>query len=720
MSAAVVHARTGERSQSVEQTPKILLVDDLDANLMALTGLLRDEGIELVNARSGRDALELLLVEEFALAIVDVQMPEMNGFELAELMRGTERTRYIPIIFITAGAHNQQHRFRGYEVGAVDFLFKPIEPDVLRSKASVFLDLHRVKQQVIQQRNELAHREHELAAELEASRLLQELSTRLIQADDPDSLYKEILHAAVTIMDADFATVQMLEKGHAKQELRLLCHRGFSPEAELCWSTVTVQSGTPCGAALRTGRRQVVPDIQNCAGIVGAHEQDVFARMGIRAVHSTPLYSRSGELIGMLSTHWRAVHQPGQRELNLFDVIARQAADLIERTKLESAIFRAQKMESIGVLAGGIAHDFNNILVGVLGGASLAMDTLPPNHDLQPTLHGIASAAERAAHLTRQMLAYAGKGSFVIEPVSIGEVIQRTCDLVNASIPKHVRVTVEWSEQLPAVEGDRSQIEQIVMNLLLNAAESIDDERSGEVTIRTHLVDLGPDPCRVLEFAAGGLEAGRYVVLEVQDNGSGMDSATKARVFEPFFTTKFTGRGLGLAAVSGILRGHRGALQVESAVGEGSTFRVFLPAAGGQAVFRESYSGKARSCGTGIVLVVDDEEIVRRTAASALQQFGYSVRTVDGGEEAIRMLSNGGAPQISAIVLDMSMPGVSGKQVMHQIRDLGIRVPVLICSGYSEAQVCREFSDLDIAGCLLKPFTARQLAERVASVLKTD
>jgi CheY-like chemotaxis protein len=207
------------------------------------------------------------------------------------------------------------------------------------------------------------------------------------------------------------------------------------------------------------------------------------------------------------------------------------------------------------------------------------------------------------------------------------------------------------------------------------------------------------------------------VLIEVRDNGCGIGAETKAKIFDPFFTTKFTGRGLGLSAVQGILRAHKGAMELESRVGEGSTFRVFLPVSP-KAKIDVPVVPEPASAGSGTILVVDDEEIVRLTAKASLGRAGFNVLTADGGEAAIGILSHKATPQVSLVVLDMGMPDMNGRQVMQRIRDMGIDVPVLICSGYGEAEVFREFSGLDIAGFAQKPFTSRQIAAKVTGILR--
>jgi nitrogen-specific signal transduction histidine kinase/CheY-like chemotaxis protein len=388
------------------------------------------------------------------------------------------------------------------------------------------------------------------------------------------------------------------------------------------------------------------------------------------------------------------------------------STDIEDRKKAELAVLTKQKLESLGLLAGGIAHDFNNLLVGILGGASFAVDSIAEDDPLQPVLGVIVTAAERAAHLTRQMLAYAGKGRFLIESIDVAELVRSTCSLIRGSIPKHVRITVETGHGQPTIEADSSQMQQIVMNLILNAAEAIDDARTGAVVVRTRAMDLDAAAIARAEIVSGSLTPGPYLVLEVRDNGSGMDHDTQTKIFDPFFTTKFTGRGLGLSAVQGILRTHNGALELVSRLGEGSTFRVFLPASG-KAAFHAPLPVERANQGAGTVLVVDDEEIVLRTSKTSLERAGFEVVLAESGERAISILRDKETPAVHLIVLDLSMPNMNGKDTMEQIRRLEIAVPVLICSGYSEAEVCREFAGLDVAGFIQKPFTARELTARV-------
>lgn len=262
------------------------------------------------------------------------------------------------------------------------------------------------------------------------------------------------------------------------------------------------------------------------------------------------------------------------KEGNLSSILS-QVLDITGRKRAEEKLRQSQKMESIAVLAGGLAHDFNNLLVGIIGNASLALEMLEPGSPAEDLIQRIIKTGERAAHLTSQMLAYSGKGRFVVEPVNLSALVREVAALVRPSTPKGIAISLDLDPELPGIRADRGQMHQVVMNLLINATEAI-GERGGSVELRTGVLESGEG--RKGEMEALDLPPGKYVFLEVCDTGLGMDAATKAKIFEPFFTTKFTGRGLGLAAVSGIVRGHEGAIKVISSPGKGSCFRVLLPA----------------------------------------------------------------------------------------------------------------------------------------------
>ncbi|MFN7994415.1 MAG: PAS domain-containing protein [Bryobacteraceae bacterium] len=371
-------------------------------------------------------------------------------------------------------------------------------------------------------------------------------------------------------------------------------------------------------------------------------------------------------------------------------------SDVHDRKILESKLQHDAKLESLGVLAGGVAHDFNNLLVGILGNASFAVDEAPA--PLRPVLQEIVSAAERAADLTRQMLAYAGKTQFVFEALDISREVREVLALVRSSFGPSVRVDLDLSDDLPALRADRGQIQQIVMNLLINAAEAL-PASGGNIRVGTSLDTSG----------------GRSVVLTVQDNGTGMTAEVKARIFDPFFTTKFMGRGLGLAAVMGIVQAHRGSIGVDSLPGQGTTFRVFLPVSDEPAMARGVPARvEAGRSAQRTILVVDDEEVVRRVAQSALERAGMRAFVAGSGYEAVRVFRNH-ASEIDVVLLDVTLPDLGGPEVLRAIRQVRPGIPVLVSSGHPASEVDRYFTHDAPSGFLQKPYRSSALVAAVAA-----
>jgi signal transduction histidine kinase len=365
------------------------------------------------------------------------------------------------------------------------------------------------------------------------------------------------------------------------------------------------------------------------------------------------------------------------------EIIERELAEE-ERRRVQVKLLHAQKLESLGVLSGGIAHDFNNLLVGILGNAGLALLELPADSPAALTLHDIETAALRAAELTRQLLAYAGKGQFVVGPVNLSWLVEEMSTLLGTAVAKNARLDLQIEEAIPSVEADATQLRQVVMNLITNASEAI-GTANGTIALRTGVMDA--DRAWLADAQLGaGLAAGPYAFVEVEDDGHGMHPATLARIFDPFFTTKFTGRGLGLAAVLGIVRAHHGAIRVTSAPGRGTTIRIVFPAGGEAAVAvpRRSDPSPAFDERTGTVLVVDDEETVRNVVRRILTSHGFVVRLSSGGGEAIRLLRED--PQaIDVVLLDLTMPDMSGIVTCQELQRIRPDIRVVFSSGYSQS-----------------------------------
>jgi PAS domain S-box-containing protein len=391
----------------------------------------------------------------------------------------------------------------------------------------------------------------------------------------------------------------------------------------------------------------------------------------------------------------------------------RQAED--ERRKLEAQMQHAQKLESLGVLAGGIAHDFNNLLVGILGNADLALSELSQHSPASSYLHDVIKAAQRASDLSRQMLAYSGKGRFIVEPVNLNDIIQEMAHLLEVSISKNAVLRFNLAEPLPWVEADATQIRQVVMNLITNASDALEND-VGTISISTAGVHCTPADFDG-SYSGEQLEAGDYVVLEVMDTGHGMDPDTIERVFEPFFTTKFTGRGLGLSAVLGIVRGHGGALQVKSTLGDGSLFAVFLPARSAPPVRAPQSGDRFMSIAAGgTVLLVDDDAVVRDVTLRMLERAGFAVVTAADGEEAVARFTEC-ADTLSCVFLDLTMPKMDGEKTFKALKAIRDDVPVVLVSGYSDRELSDRYSSRGFAGFLQKPFRKDDLYEMIRSIL---
>jgi signal transduction histidine kinase/CheY-like chemotaxis protein len=389
---------------------------------------------------------------------------------------------------------------------------------------------------------------------------------------------------------------------------------------------------------------------------------------------------------------------------------ARRAAEASEAQSRH-----VQKLESIGVLAGGIAHDFNNLLHVVLGNADIALSNLTPDSRAREPLEEVVRATLRAADLTRQLLAYSGKGVFVVRHLDLSTEVREMATLLRTSISKQATLAWELAPNLPAVSADPTQIRQIVMNLITNASDSL-GETGGIITLRTGVTRLEDLEHQRFGAPLQGEEPldqgkGPLVYLEIGDNGSGMSPDTLSRIFDPFFSTKFAGRGLGLAAVMGIVRSHHGLIRIRTEPGDGTAFRVLLPAVAGSASRTAKPSGERSEWrGTGTILVVEDEAGVREVAERILQDIGFQTISAEDGRHALDIMEEVG-DTVTAVLLDLSMPRMGGAEAFRRLRERRPDLPILMMSGYTEQVAAPQVdnSGPGITGFLQKPFLAEDL-----------
>ncbi len=383
------------------------------------------------------------------------------------------------------------------------------------------------------------------------------------------------------------------------------------------------------------------------------------------------------------------------------------------RLRMERQILEAQKLESLGLLAGGIAHDFNNLLTVILGNASIIVEEATPKSLLQACATTVVDTCHRASDLTRQMLAYSGKGRFVVEPTDFNTTLKGITSLVESGLPKMITLRYELGQDLPGLNADRSQLQQVILNLVTNAGESMANG-GGIITLRTGFQQL-KEADIATSYPGQELQPGPYLFLDVTDSGQGMDEATKVRIFEPFFTTKAVGRGLGLAAIQGIVRSHQGGIWIESRLGEGTTFRVLLPALGTPVEVAAEVSAMPDDWrGSGLVLVVDDEEPIRAMTATALKRVGFDVVEAGDGREGIEVFRRHAA-DLQAVLLDLVMPVMGGEAALEVMMQIAPDVPVILSSGYDG-----DSQGLGITNgrpYLQKPYTITELVEKVRSLI---
>lgn len=438
---------------------------------------------------------------------------------------------------------------------------------------------------------------------------------------------------------------------------------------------------------------------------------------GVSEQHEFEFIHKSGERIYTRLETSRLTDENGDEVgaiAGVQDITERKRAEE-ERRRLEQQIQETQKLESLGILAGGIAHDFNNILTAIHGNLEFAISALPPGSPALASLADVDRASRRAAELCKQLLAYSGKGRFAIGAVDLGKVVKEMVQILGVSISKKAVLRFDIAPDLPLIKGDESQIQQVVMNLIINASEALGEE-SGVISLSTGSIEC--DRAFLAGMLLGEhLTEGRYVFLEVADTGAGMDQETQVRIFDPFFSTKFTGRGLGLAVVLGIVRGHGGAIRIHSAKGKGTTLQILFPVSNFAVEHVEEGPAHMNEWhGSGTILLVDDEEMVRSVSKRMLEHIGFRVLLASDGVEAIDVY-RANRDTIDCVILDLTMPRMDGVQTLATLRTVSVDVPVILSSGYSEHEISKRYARKGFAGFIEKPYRLSSLGDKIRSVL---
>lgn len=654
----------------------ILVVDDEEANLAAMRDVLRDLGQPIVCASSGEDALRLLLDREFALILLDVLMPGMNGYETAEVIRSRQRTRDVPIIFLSAMDRDKSHMYRGYTAGAVDYVFKPVEPQILRSKVSVFVELYIKIQEV---RRQAEHEKKLLAENLEVKRQQSQTAKALKRTEAQQSLLLQSLPIALYVSSV---------------------HDGFQSRQFIGGNTEHL-CGLPPDSFSRPRK----------VWLSRIHEDDrdhvleaLEAAMSTGSFFVEYRWRREDDTYGWFYDRGSVMKSATGTE-ELFGIWL----DVSERRNLEQQLAHAQKLETLGRMTGGIAHDFNNMLSVILGSLGQVESDKLEEPKIARRLDLAIQAAHNCADMTNRLLGFARRQS--LEPIvlSLDEELGKLEDLLSRTLGHKTRLELECSPDCWTVYLDKPQLEAALMNLAINARDAMPD--GGVLKVSACNRNVGDDTSTELD-----LKPGPYVELRISDTGTGMCEEVQQKAFEPFFTTKGVnkGTGLGLSTTYGFVKQSGGTVTIESSPGEGTSVSLFLPRAAKKFVRRDTKQTDFRAQEGDLVLVVEDDERVREVAVTMLETLGYSTIQAGNASEALELLRT--TPGISLLFSDCIMPGeLDGEDLAAEAARLYPDLPVLLTSAY-RAGPGKESENLESIAFLPKPYTAAQLVAAIQSL----
>lgn len=653
----------------------ILVVDDEEANLVAMRTVLEELGQPVVCARSGEDALRLLLDQEFALILLDVLMPGMDGYETATVIRSRQKTRHVPIIFLSAMDRDQSHLYRGYSAGAVDFVFKPVEAQILRSKVSVFVELHIKIQEV---RLKAEHEKRLLAENLAVRRQQSQTARALKRSEARQSLVIESLPIALWVSSSgdNFQSRQFV--GGNTESLCGLSPDKFSRSRKIWLSRI------------HDDDRDQVLEALDAAKTTGFFSMEYRWR---RADGSYGWFYDRGSLS-------EAAGSPDE----MFGIWL----DVSDRRTLEQQLAHAQKLEALGQMTGGIAHDFNNMLSVILGSLGLIDREALGNPKTARRIDLATQAANSCADLTNRLLGFAKRQALEPVVISLEEELAGLRDLLVKTLGKNIALTCTCPKDCWPVYLDASQLEAALVNLVINARDAMADGGNLSISCRNLTVD---DAAR----CELDLKAGAYVELEIADTGTGMPDDVRQKAFEPFFTTKGVnkGTGLGLSTIYGFVKQSGGTVTIDSAQGRGTSVRMYLPRAGAAAGRRTRHRGLTHMVEDSVVLVVDDDEKVREVAVLMLEGLGYvTVQACDGTEALARL---GDTVGIALLFSDCVMPGeFDGEALAQEAVRRYPGLPILLTSAYRKsAETDSEPGRLASFPFLAKPYSAAQLSDAI-------
>lgn len=652
----------------------ILVVDDIEDNRDLMVELLAEEGYEdVVTVESGARALEVLSEHgRIGLVLLDLMMPGMDGYEVCQRISGDPATSHIPVIVVTGAAVRRDEALtRSFACGAMDYIPKPINEVELygRVKSALMLFHERLQVRI-------------KTAELEESHMRYDLAVNGVNDG---------------IWDIDLANSAIFYSDKWREIL------GY--------------------------RHDEVPNLMGVWEDL-VHPDD--RERVLKTIHDhweakSPFYTsehrlrhKDGHYIWVFS-RGRAVWDETGRVVRM----AGSTTDITPRRNLEERLRQSQQMQSVGRLAAGVAHDFNNLLTAIIGHVEISRKHMGDNKEGLASLDQIRIASVQAGDLCKQLLAYSGQGQYSLDRIQLNQVCTETLDLLKVTINRCIELHLKLCSGRSTILADASQIRQVFLNLLVNASEAIGEKNSGAITVTTERVTAEQVTEQARMVQDWKAPSGQYVLVRVQDTGCGIRPEDLRKIFDPFFTTKFTGRGLGLSAVIGIVKANKGYIDVRSELGKGTTFSVYFPLAPETGEKEEledetiATEDRGRWKGWGTILVVEDEPVIREVSEFFLKELGFEVLLAKDGREGVDLFKEH-QDRITVVMMDLNMPNMHGEQAFEAIRAIRADVPVLVVSGYSEQEVVRRFSRAKAAEFLRKPFMGAQLAAKLKTCLEAS
>jgi PAS domain S-box-containing protein len=630
----------------------ILIIDDDENDIKLLKGMLKSENYNLLGALRGEEGLKIVADTPPDLILLDVLMPEMDGFEVCRRLKQEQKTRIIPVVMITA-LKEKEYCLKALEEGADDFLSKPVDKTELLARIKSLLRI-RSYHNALQESKE---------------------RYRNILDNIQESYFEMSLAGDFTFFNDSLIEIT----GYPRDELMGMNNREYTSKE------TAKEMYTIFNQVYRTGEPAEI------------NEYEILIKGG---------EARTLELSTNL------MKDQDDRPVG-FRGIARDVTERLkaekERKQLEAQLQQAQKMETIGTLAGGIAHDFNNLLQGIQGRVSLMLMGTASSHPHFEHLNGIADYVEGGANLTRQLLGFARGGKYEVKTTDLNELINNQNQMFGRT-KKEITIREKYEENLWSTEVDRRQIEQVLMNLYVNALQAM--PYGGDIYVQTENIII--DENYIKPYM---IKPGKYIKTSVTDTGVGMDKATQKRIFDPFFTTKEMGRGtgLGLASVYGIVKNHDGFINVYSEKGEGTTFNFYLPTSEEEIVDEKELAEDILK-GSETVLLVDDEDMIIDVGKPILEQMGYNVLTATGGKEALDIYEKK-KQEIGIVILDMIMPGIGGGDTYDRLKELNPDIKVLLSSGYSITGQATKILERGCDGFIQKPFNVMGLSRKIRGIL---